>query len=136
MNRRIIIFPAIFLLSVTALLSTRSWAGEADTGRDLYLKYCSSCHGQDGKGNGSVTPVLKVKVPDLTLLKKNNKGVFPYNRVMSSIDGTRKVRGHGDPGMPVWGEVFKEGLKEGKYPELTTLLKEKVITEHIQTLQR
>jgi mono/diheme cytochrome c family protein len=136
MRRRILICAAISLFLATALVQTQSWAGEAQTGRDLYLKYCGSCHGQDGKGNGSVTPVLKVKVPDLTLLKKNSKGSFPYTRVMSSIDGTRKVRGHGDPGMPVWGEVFKEGLKEGKYPELTTLLKEKTITEYIQTLQR
>jgi len=135
MRRRILI-AAIILLFAAAWLPRPSWSGEAQTGRDLYIKHCSSCHGKDGKGNGSVSSVLKVKVPDLTLLMKNSKGVFPYTRVMSSIDGTRKVRGHGDPGMPVWGEVFKEGLKEGKYPELTTLLKEKVITEYIETLQQ
>ena len=43
----------------------------------MYLQYCSSCHGQDGRGSGSVSEFLKVKVPDLTLLKKNNKGVYP-----------------------------------------------------------
>jgi mono/diheme cytochrome c family protein len=117
-------------------LQLPSWAGEADSGRALYLKYCSSCHGQDGKGNGPVSPVLKVKVPDLTTLRKNNKGVFPLARVISSIDGSRTVRGHGDPTMPVWGEVFKEELKEEKYRELTALLRTKVIAEYIATLQR
>jgi hypothetical protein len=38
--------------------------------------------------------------------------------------------------MPVWGEVFKEELKEEKYRELTTLLRTKVIAEYISTLQR
>jgi mono/diheme cytochrome c family protein len=126
----------ILALIAGSLFAQRAWAGEANTGRELYLKYCSSCHGPEGKGKGPVTPVLKVKVPDLTLLQKNNKGVFPYPRVMSSIDGTKRVRGHGDPAMPVWGEVFKEELKEEKYRELTTLLKTKVITEYIATLQR
>jgi mono/diheme cytochrome c family protein len=135
MKRPTLRFIIVLFFSVL-FWQSEALGGETNTGRDLYLKYCSSCHGADGKGKGSVSSDLKVKVPDLTLLKKNNKGVFPHTKVMSSIDGTRKVRGHGEPGMPVWGEVFKEGLKEGKYPELTTLLKEKVITEHIQTLQR
>ena len=131
-----IFYQIIVLLAGLLLSQFRSWAGEANTGRDLYLRYCSSCHGQDGKGDGSVSPVLKVKVPDLTLLKKNNKGIFPYPRVMSSIDGSRTVRGHGDPAMPVWGEVFKEELKQEKYRELTTLLKTKLIADYIATLQR
>lgn len=135
MRRRIF---CLVIILFTGLLRSQSdsWAGEANTGRDLYLKYCSSCHGQDAKGKGPVSSDLKVKVPDLTLLKKNNNGVFPFPRVMSSIDGTRKVRGHGDPAMPVWGEVFKEELKAEKYRELTTLLKTKVITEYIASLQR
>ena len=52
-------------------------AADAGQGKEMYLQYCSSCHGQDGKGSGSVSEFLKVKVPDLTLLKKNNKGIYP-----------------------------------------------------------
>jgi mono/diheme cytochrome c family protein len=121
---------AIFYFSQTG------WAGDADTGRALYLKYCASCHGSDGKGKGPVSQDLKVKIPDLTTLKKTNKGSFPSARVMSSIDGSRKVRGHGDPVMPVWGEVFKEELKDQKYQELTTLRKTQAIADYIATLQR
>jgi mono/diheme cytochrome c family protein len=127
---------AAFLCAVLFYLRTPSWAAEANSGQAFYLKYCASCHGMDGKGNGPVAKDLKVEVPDLTALKKNNKGVFPLARVISSIDGTRKVRGHGEATMPVWGEVFKEELKEKRYPELTRLLKTKAIAEYIGSIQR
>jgi predicted molibdopterin-dependent oxidoreductase YjgC len=35
------------------------------------------------------------------LLKKNNKGIYPMDNVMSAIDGRRLVRAHGDRKMPV-----------------------------------
>jgi mono/diheme cytochrome c family protein len=99
-----------FVVVLMAMFSTLAFAAFASAAEDasaaLYLKYCGSCHGADGKGRGPVSSDLKVKVPDLTTLSKNNKGVYPLPRVMSAIDGTRKVRGHGDPAMPVWGEVF------------------------------
>ena len=70
-------------------------AGETDSGKQLYMQSCSSCPGMDGRGNGSVSPYLKIKVPDLTLLKKNNKGIYPMSKVMSAIDGSRAVRDTG-----------------------------------------
>jgi len=82
---------------------------------------------------------LKIKVPDLTLLKKNNKGNYPLDKVMTSIDGSRAVRGHGDKTMPVWGEIFEKQAKEsdsGKYPKLTSLLQVRTIAEYIGALQR
>ena len=56
--------------------------------------------GQDGKGNPSVSAFLKVKVPDLTLLKKNNQNIYPEDEVIVAIDGRRKLRSHGDPRCP------------------------------------
>jgi hypothetical protein len=90
----------------------------------------------DGRGNGPVSPHLKLKPPDLTLLAKKNKGIYPLDDVMAAIDGRRLVRAHGDRDMPVWGEVFRSKLEGQKYPELTTLLKAKLIAEYIATLQR
>jgi Cytochrome C oxidase, cbb3-type, subunit III len=114
-------------------------AGEAGQGQQLYDKYCSSCHGKDGRGNGSVSSYLKINVPDLSLLKRNNKGIYPLAKVMTSIDGSREVRGHGDTAMPVWGEVFEreaQKAESAKYPILTSLLKIHVIAEYIASLQR
>ena len=35
----------------------------ADSGKQMYMSYCATCHGVDGKGNGPVAPALK-KQPD------------------------------------------------------------------------
>jgi mono/diheme cytochrome c family protein len=130
------LFVCGFVLSFFLVSKTAVGAGETDQSKQLYLQYCSSCHGKDGRGNGSVSSYLKIKVPDLTSLKKNNRGIYPMDKVMSAIDGSRAVRGHGDRDMPVWGEIFRKETEGRKYSELTSLIKTKVIAEYIATLQR
>jgi mono/diheme cytochrome c family protein len=134
--RRRIFFSAGVAALVMVALRAGAWGGEADSGRELYLRYCSACHGEDGGGKGPVASVLKMPPANLTLLKQKNKGTFPLARVMCSIDGRRKIPAHGNSVMPVWGEVFKKEVEGDKYPELTTLLKVRVIAEYISTLQR
>jgi hypothetical protein len=109
---------------------------DAEPGQQFYMQYCSSCHGKDGRGNGSLTSYLKVKVLDLTLLKKKNKGVYPTARVISAVDGSRAVRAHDEREMPVRGEVFRKETEGQRYTELTSLLKSKAIAEYVATLQR
>lgn len=111
-------------------------AAETDQGRQVYIQYCASCHGKDARGSGPVSPYLKIKAPDLTLLKKKNQGIYPMAKVMSAIDGSRAVRAHGDREMPVWGEIFRKEAESAKYTELTSLLKIKIIAEYIATIQR
>jgi len=111
-------------------------AGEANGGKQMYLQYCSSCHGRTGIGNGPVSRDLKVKVPDLTILAKKNRGIYPLDDVMATIDGRRLVRAHGDREMPVWGEIFRNETTRKKYPELATLVKAKIIAEYVGTLQK
>ena len=124
------------LLFLIAWTPTWSLAAEGNSGKQMYLQYCSSCHGKEGKGDGTVSRDLKVKVPDLTGLAKKNKGVYPLDDVMATVDGRRLVRGHGDRNMPVWGESFHSESEAKKYPELTTLLKAKIIAEYVATLQK
>ena len=85
-------------------------AEEAPQGKQLFVKYCGSCHGPDGKGDGMLASVLKQKPADLTLIAQKNGGKFPEQTVMRFIDGTTDVRAHGNPDMPVWGEVFKQQI--------------------------
>ena len=127
---RVWTFGLLFMAPLAA------YAATANQGKEMYMQYCSSCHGQDGKGSGSVSAFLKVKVPDLTLLKKNNQGIYPLDQVILAIDGRRKLRSHGDSKMPVWGESFSREVKDPKSAEATGALKEKVIAEYVATLQR
>ncbi len=124
------------LLGLIFVSQSLAYAADANQGKEMYVQYCSSCHGQDGRGDGAVSPFLKVQVPDLTILKKNNKGIYPVDQVILAIDGRRKLRSHGDPKMPVWGESFSRESKDPKSGEVTVGLKEKAITEYVATLQR
>jgi hypothetical protein len=56
--------------------------------------------------------------------------------VLSSIDGRRVVRAHGDRTMPVWGAIFRKEHEKESYTELTTLLRAKVIAEYVGSLQK
>jgi mono/diheme cytochrome c family protein len=78
-----------------------------DAGRVLYMRYCASCHGRDGRGDGPVAAALGQKPTDLTQIASNHGGEFPFRAVFEAIDGTRTVRAHGVSEMPIWGEVFQ-----------------------------
>lgn len=78
-------------------------------GADLYQFYCSNCHGVTGKG-GTARSELHPAPPDLTILARQNGGVFPRDRVRSTIAlGTTAplLRAHGTANMPVWGTIFR-----------------------------
>lgn len=76
------------------------------SGTEMYRAYCANCHGLKGMGDGPIATDLKVAVPDLTQLAKQNKGVFPEARVAQVIRGEVGARTHGALDMPVWGPVF------------------------------
>jgi len=93
--------------ALAQLPPSRSRAGGSYTPQSgssfRFKQYCASCHGMDGTGDGPVAPSLRTKPTDLTLLSKNNGGVFPERVVYDSIDGTKSVAAHGSREMPVWG---------------------------------
>jgi mono/diheme cytochrome c family protein len=76
-------------------------------GEKMFMKYCASCHGVTGKGEGSVAKSLKGVPPDLTLLQAPGEE-FPFYRVQTAVDGEKAIEPHGTREMPVWGEVFKK----------------------------
>jgi len=96
---------AIAMLPCSAMAQQKSGA---PPGKGSFVRYCASCHGEDGKGDGPMASMLNPKPSDLTQLAKKNKGVFPALQVADVIDGRKTVQGHGSSDMPVWGERFGE----------------------------
>jgi mono/diheme cytochrome c family protein len=82
-------------------------------GPDLFRAYCASCHGLDAKGGGPAASALKAKVPDLTVLTRDNQGQFPALHVRQMIMGDQIVAAHGSREMPIWGPIFHQ-IEEDK----------------------
>ena len=78
----------------------------AARGQQLFRTHCATCHGTTGHGDGPLAQYLRVRPADLTGFAFRNKGVFPAEAVHRAIDGRQMVRLHGDPAMPIWGDVF------------------------------
>ena len=96
----------LMIASLTAGFAGAAQAEDIDIGKSEFQSSCASCHGADGRGKGPVSDQLKVAPPDLTMLAKNNNGVFPTNAVYETVNGSKTVPAHGTREMPIWGERF------------------------------
>lgn len=96
------------VLGVLLLSAGSAWPADfvSLSGRELYDRFCASCHGAEGRGDGPVSSSLKIEVPDLTLLARRSGGSYPRDRVVRIIDGRYIIGAHGSRTMPVWGEDF------------------------------
>jgi mono/diheme cytochrome c family protein len=110
-----------------------------DFGKREFDSNCASCHGRDGKGKGVLVDMLKRSPPDLTVLSKNNGGVFPMTRLYEVIEGSN-VPGHGSRDMPVWGADYRvkdaEHYMEAPY-DAEALVRARILAllEYINRLQ-
>jgi mono/diheme cytochrome c family protein len=86
---------------------TPSLAIESLAGRDSFQRYCASCHGAAGRGDGPVASELRTRPADLSVLAQRNDGAFPRDRVRRLIAGDAAVSAHGTSEMPVWGLMFQ-----------------------------
>ena len=96
----------LIIAGLTAGFAAAAQAEDVDIGKSEFQSSCASCHGADAKGKGPVSDQLKVPAPDLTMLAKNNNGVFPTNALYETIYGSKTVPAHGTREMPIWGEQF------------------------------
>jgi mono/diheme cytochrome c family protein len=83
-----------------------SWSADyaSLSGKDLYQRFCASCHGLDGRGKGPVASSFSIEVPDLTLFARRHGDRFDRELVERIIDGRHVLAAHGTRTMPVWGE--------------------------------
>ncbi|HYM34128.1 MAG TPA: c-type cytochrome [Steroidobacteraceae bacterium] len=127
-------FIAALVLALTAM-SAYSAEYTALSGKELYRKFCASCHGQSARGDGPIAASLKKTPADLTLIW-SRYGQFPEKRIEEIVDGRVAVDAHGPSAMPVWGEEFtrsQAGDADAEKDAQTVIRK---IVEYIRTLQR
>jgi mono/diheme cytochrome c family protein len=107
-----------------------------ELGRDLYLVHCASCHGDTGRGGGSVASSLKSAPPDLTQIAARKGGDFSTAAVAALIDGREMPSAHGTREMPVWGRRFSERLGGGEIGEEAVRGHLLLLVEYLRSLQR
>jgi hypothetical protein len=106
MKTLICLLPALMLLAACGTTSRDERNSAQLSGVEMYERLCSSCHGPGGHGDGPVSPLIKVNVPDLTRVALRDGGEFPTEDVRRTIDGRWDRRAHGARDMPVWGWQF------------------------------
>ena len=124
------IAAVVLLQGQTKIRQTPIQPTSPASGQEMFMAYCASCHGKDGKGSGPAAPALKAKPTDLTMLSQKNGGKFPANAVYVAIGGTFNVPAHGSAEMPVWGEVFNRSGNESQ-----TKLRLSNLTSYVQSIQ-
>jgi mono/diheme cytochrome c family protein len=105
MKLKKILFRLALVAAATCVSGLTSAAGTVDIGKQEYEASCATCHGIKGDGKGEYAWLLKSPAANLTVLSKNNGGVFPFARVYDTIDGRPLITSHGRD-MPIWGNRY------------------------------
>lgn len=131
MTRSTVIALAGVLLVLSLPPSAR---GQDIDGQILFARYCASCHGPVGEGDGPVANVIE-SIPNLRNLAARSNGQFPREAVMRYIDGRDLPDAHGERLMPVWGTTFAESDEgSGSDPDRVHRLIE-AITDFVASIQ-
>jgi hypothetical protein len=113
-------------LVATALLTSpaHAQAFEEYSGEATYYRFCASCHGEQARGDGPVSAVIEITVPDLTLIRRRSGDNFPEETLRRIIDGRDAVIYHGTRYMPVWGYEFwvEEGADKEAEERVVTII--------------
>jgi mono/diheme cytochrome c family protein len=126
-------------IGLCIVLSSLAWSASSEelgsyNGAELYKRFCASCHGENGNGEGPVAPILKVMVPDLRLIARRHGGKFPADQIQRIIDGRDIKIPHGTRAMPVWGYEFTAASSDANAQQTAELVGR--LVKHISTLQK
>ncbi|MDO8445793.1 MAG: c-type cytochrome [Deltaproteobacteria bacterium] len=83
-------------------LSKNPLIGDAEVGEHIYLDYCTSCHGEKGKGDGIMMSIVPIKAADHTNAERMDK--------MTNEELVRIVTNGKDAGsfMPGWKGILSQ----------------------------
>lgn len=124
------------LLAVTGMSAAVAEDLSTSSGAQLFQRFCASCHGKTGEGDGPVAPFFKLSPPDLTQISRRSGGSFPAERMRRIIDGREAPPPHGVREMPVWGLEFAMTAAqpaEGRAAAEASITR---LVEHLRSIQR
>lgn len=124
------------ILLVIATVAARAQDYSRYSGPELYYRFCASCHGDQGRGDGPAAASFRIEVPDISRMTQRQGGIFPGEQVRRIIDGTKPIGAHGTRVMPVWGFEFHAQNAQNPQPEKATRAMVDRLAEHVRSLQR
>lgn len=126
----------VLVITLAAAGAANSADYVAMSGKDLYARFCASCHGVEAHGDGPVAKSFAAQMPDLTLIARRHGGEFPRERIAQIIDGRFTLDAHGSRMMPVWGEDLARleiGNPDAERSTNTIITR---LTDYLWSLQR
>jgi mono/diheme cytochrome c family protein len=108
----------------------------AELGAPFFQRYCTSCHGMGGRGDGPTAASLRTPPADLTGIAKRRGGAFPTGEIAQFIDGRFALPAHGSREMPVWGERFGSDVPDSGVGESIARGNIASLVEYLKSIQQ
>lgn len=129
-----LVFTAGLLVGMVAPVAAEE--PRLEEGGRYYRQYCGACHGLTGEGDGIVSGFMQPHPTDLTIAARANEGKYPFKRVLDQTDGTSTVRAHGDPDMPVWGEILRDPTHQDGIARADVVGRAMLIVKYLESIQK
>jgi mono/diheme cytochrome c family protein len=127
------LFAALLLAPAMAAAQDPARMKQSVPGAEVYRTYCVACHGDSARGDGPLAASMKRKPANLTEIASRNGGQFPSDLVFRTIDGREKVRGHGGPDMPEWGDALMRSRDAGDADSVKRTIQS--LVDYLESLQ-
>jgi mono/diheme cytochrome c family protein len=127
--------PILCLVALGLAGTVSAQAIDEYAGVETFQRFCASCHGTGGTGDGPVAAAIPIPVPDLTRLRARDGESFDEDVLRKIIDGREPVIYHGTRYMPVWGYEFwvEEGANAEAEERVDIIVRN--LVDYIRTIQ-
>jgi mono/diheme cytochrome c family protein len=78
------------MAGVLLAVSSAKPAGDAAAGKEVFLKKCKTCHGEDGNGNQGMAKLLKTTIPPMDSDAVQGKSDAEIKKIIT--EGTGKMK--------------------------------------------